>query len=393
VGALALAGGVLLAGWFLWLRLTKPSVPSIDLTDVDPEVVETLTQAREAVLNKPSSGQAWGKLGMVLTGHEYYKEAVPCFAQAEQLDPKEPRWPYLLGMCLFTYDRDAALPWWDRAVKRCHDDILAPRLRLAEALLERGQLDEAQEHLQQALVLAPDNPRVQLSLGRLAILRGQWRKALEPLAACVQDGHATKQAHGLRAQAFYRLGDRKQAAAEEAKAEALAGDEDWPDPYLEEAFSLQRGLYARIQEADELVQAGRVMQAIEHLQQRADSYPRALKLWMRLGDYWQKASRADKAEECYRKAVEVDPGAVDGWFQMASSQSTSRPREAADSLRRALRLRPDYTAAYLRLGECLQRLEDRPGAIEAFRSALRCDPTCTQAKDALKKLQPPSGVQ
>jgi tetratricopeptide (TPR) repeat protein len=391
-GAAAAAGGALLLGLWLWPRAAAPAPVLPDLADVDPEVVEAITEAHRNVQNHPASGAAWGKLGMVLRAHDYYREAAPCFAEAERLQPKDPRWPYLLGMCLVVYDPDSTLPCWERAVERCRrDDPLAVRLRLAEALLERGRLDEAGGHLQQVLDLEPDNLRARLGLGRLAVLRDSWPQALELLAPCSRDAHAHKQALRLLAQVRYRLGDRPGGDKDQAAAEEPPEDEPWPDKYVDDCGKLQRGLHARIQEAVDLMQKRRMREAIALLRETADRYPRAVKVQTWLGECWLRQDRPAEAEACYRQAVAIDPGAVQAWFWLGQIQAHDRPRDAADSLRRAIGLKPDYTQAHLALGQCLQKLGDRPGAAEAFRAALGCDPGCTEAREALKQLQQPPG--
>src|SRR5213079_2958398 len=120
------------------------------------------------------------RLGMVLRAHDFDAEANRCFEEAERLDPREPRWPYLRGQTLVLTDPEAGILCLRRAVQCCGDSPTAPRLRLAEALLEQGRLDEAQSHLEQA---ARRDPRARLAWGRLALLREDWRGALAHLEA------------------------------------------------------------------------------------------------------------------------------------------------------------------------------------------------------------------
>src|SRR5262249_61451661 len=99
--------------------------------------------ARAAVRRAPQSAAAWGRLGMLLAAHGFYPESVACFAQAQQLDPGEVRWPYFQGVALALTDPDAALPHLRRAVELAGPAADAPRLRLAEVLLGQGQAGEA----------------------------------------------------------------------------------------------------------------------------------------------------------------------------------------------------------------------------------------------------------
>ena len=99
-GVLAAAlTGAALAAW-AWTRPGPPRPPQPDLAGADPEVVEAVAEARDAVLRAPRSAAAWGRYGQVLRAHDFGAEANRCFAEAERLGPAEPRWPYLRGLTL-----------------------------------------------------------------------------------------------------------------------------------------------------------------------------------------------------------------------------------------------------------------------------------------------------
>jgi tetratricopeptide (TPR) repeat protein len=384
-----LAGAVVVGFLALWLGNRQPRVPPPlpDLTDADPEVVEAISTARKGVEQTPSSGQAWGHLGMVLMAHGFMLECDLCFTQAERLSPKEPRWSYLQGVRLLSTEPETGIACLQRAVEHCKDAPLAPRLRLMEALLNRGRLPEAEQHLRQVLARHKNHPQARLGLGRLAFLRGEWREALTQLAACANDVHTCKQARTLSAQVRRRLGEEKQASAEAEQAEELPEDASWPDPFMDEVDQLQRGLPARIRQASALVSVGQSMQALSLIQETAAKYPQSVKVWLALGGLWFDTGRLDRAEQCFLKAVVVDPDAAEGWFRLGCLQALDRPREAAESFRRVLRLRPDHTLAHFNLGHRLKQLGDTAGAAREFRAALRSRPDYEPARVALQELE------
>jgi tetratricopeptide (TPR) repeat protein len=372
----------------LWLAPHTPEPPAPDLAEVDSEVAEAIGAARDKVRQHPDHGDVWGRLGMLLFAHDFYKEAESCFAQAEHLDPRDGRWPYLHGIILIRTDPDGGIRLLQRAVQRYGNDPLAPRLRLAETLLNQGQLDDAERELEQARKTEPHNPRVNCGLGRLAVLRGQWRSALEHLDSCTNDVHARRLAHTLRAEAWTRLDKPDEARAEQRQATEAPEDQPWPDPFVEDLFRLRRGLTVRLRKAEEMFVQKRVQQAIQLLEETARRYPQSAAVPLYQGEVWRQLGQADRAEEAFAQAVRLDPELVDGWFRLGCLQAAqSQTRAAADSFRRTIRLKPDHAVAYLHLGNCLKELGDTAAAADEFRAALRCRPDYAEARQALGEME------
>ena len=83
---------------------------------------------------------------MILLAHRYDREADRCFAEACRLNPTQARWPYARGLIALKRDPDHALPFLRQAIA-CNansDEHTAMQLQLAEALLARQELDEAE---------------------------------------------------------------------------------------------------------------------------------------------------------------------------------------------------------------------------------------------------------
>jgi tetratricopeptide (TPR) repeat protein len=381
-GGLALAGGL----WVYWPRPGHIDPPNPDLADADPEVAERIAQARREVLAAPDSGPAWGRLGMVLRAHDFGEEANVCFAEAERLDPKDLRWPYLRGLTLVLTDPQAGIPCLERAVQRGEEEP-APRLRLVEVLLEQGRLDEAEHHLKAVLARAPHHPRTHLGLARLAFARTQWTQGLHHLEACGEDVHARKLAHTLRAEAFHRLGQAGRAAEELRLAREAPGDVPWPDPFVQEVEGLQVGLRTRLADADALAHEGRLGEAIALLEQVVRNHPDHGPAWLALGWTLFQARQPQRAERALAQAVRVTPEAVEAWFQLGVARFfLDDRRSAAEAFRMVVRLKPDHTLGHFNLGVCLKELGDRAGARRHLRSALACQPDYEPAQKALREL-------
>src|SRR5439155_10747877 len=103
--------------WWAWPRPQDAAARAVDLAGVDPEVAAAITAAQNAVARNPRSAASWGRLGMVLQAHQFRSEATASFAQAERLDPTDPRWPYHQALELLISAPDAGLARLERAVE------------------------------------------------------------------------------------------------------------------------------------------------------------------------------------------------------------------------------------------------------------------------------------
>jgi tetratricopeptide (TPR) repeat protein len=329
---------------------------------------------------------------MVFLAHDFHEEAQRSFEHAERLDPADGRWPYLRGLSLVLTDQDAGISCLRRAAERCGDDPLAPRLRLAETLLNLGRLEEVANHLDKARRVEPDNPRMQLGLGRLAVLRGQWDAALEHLGPCTSDVHTRRLAHTLRAEAWSRLGQPDKAREEQDQAAKAPEDQLWLDPFMEDVLRFRRGLSIRLQRANDLFAHQRYPEAVELLEETVQRYPRSTAARLLLGDVHRRLGRGEQAEQTFAEAVRIDPESADAWFRLGCMQgSRGRPREAADSFRRTIGYKADHADAHFNLGQCLKQLGDATGAADEFRAALRCRPDHEPARQALRGVEKKTG--
>jgi tetratricopeptide (TPR) repeat protein len=376
--------------WRKWSQPT-PEPPRPDLTGADTEVIEAIQDARNDVL-KESTASSWGRLGEVLLAHDFNVEANYCLAQAEKLDPANPAWPYLQGLNLIVHDPEAGIPHLEQAVQRSVSDQVAPRLLLAEVLLERHRADEAESLLRQVRKTAPNDLRARLGLGRVALLRDDLRTALDHFQACQTDAHCRKRAYALSAEARARVGESEEAQTDLRMAAELPNDQPWPDPYYDEVVKLRRGQHARLMLVEYLINSRQMNDAVRQLEETVKRYPQSLEAWMRLGDLMYQHNKLEQAETCFKKVVAAAPDMAEAWARLGSVQVRLRPRQAVESLREAIRLKSDHAGAHYNLGQCLlHEFDDRAGAAEEFRTALRSRPDYELARTALTKLESKEG--
>lgn len=388
---LVLAGGA--AGGWWWLRHSRTMPPpNPDLDGIDPAVAAVITKERQAVLATPRDAGAWGRLGEVLELFNYRKDALVCFAQAERLDPRQPRWPYHQGLLLLWDNAEEALPYFRRAVERSDDrrdslPVGAMRLRLSETLLAQGYLDEAEEGFRQLLQRGERNSRVHLGLGRLAMQRQQWKEALPHLQQAAADNRTARAATIALAELHERLGDETAAAQARERLEKLPPDPPWSDPMLDEIQRFNTGRRARIMEADQLFKSGKAKEAIALYSKVVHDYPNSEGAWMGLGQALYRAGDYINAERVLRKTVELAPRFAEAHNYLGLTRLAQGNLEgAAADFRKAIELKPDFALASFNLGRCLLQQKNTSAALDAFRAAVRCKPDYTAAHVELAEL-------
>jgi tetratricopeptide (TPR) repeat protein len=349
--------------------------PAVDLHDYDPQVASLIERATAAVRAAPRSSAAWGTLGAALMTHKLHREALVCLAEAEKLNPAEPRWPYLQGVVLLSWDPDAAIPKLERGAELAGDAPPAPRLRLANALIERGRLDEADAHVSRILRAHPAEPYALLDKGKLEFARGHLEAALAALERCVESPQTAHAASGLIAAVERRLGHPEKAAAAAQRLATLPRDAGMPDPFVAETGALQTGMQTWLTQADLLLKSGRVTEALALNEKTVATYPHDAVAWQMLGQARIEAKDYARAEQALGKAVELAPNSAESHFQLGSAHFLAgHAADAVTAFRRSVALRPNYAPGHYNLGLCLQNQGDQAGSIEEFRTAIQLDP-------------------
>lgn len=84
--------------------------------------------------------------------------------------------------------------------------------------------------------------------------------------------------------------------------------------------------------------------------------------------------------EEFKKLLEIDPSEITFFGLGRVYLEEGQYEEAAQAFRKAIELKPDYTAVYLLLGEALQNLNRLEEAIEVYEQGLK---VAEQTRDAI----------
>lgn len=389
----ALAVLLVAAGlWWGWRWYTRPTPPEVPLDGADPEVAAVIRSAQQEVRRQPRSASSWGRLGMALMANKFEEEAVVvAFARAEELDRKDPRWPYLRGVALLGRDPDAALPCLRRAVEvsRISDHEAAARLRLAEALAANGHEEEAEARFRE-VPPGPLTPCADYGLGALAAARDDLPEAERLLKRCTGSPLTRHRASAQLAALSRRLGKKGEGPR---PAGQLPPDEPWPDPFLIECLSQAAGKESRKKLINALVAQGNVDRALEVSQALAAEYPDA-DVFLAIGIILGRTGRAEESEKYLRRCLEKEPRLVRAHYYLSlalfaqaealqrdgrEAAALARWEDAVGPARRATELAPQNGEAHFQLGLTQWCLKRRPEAIASFRLAVANRPELADA--------------
>src|SRR5262249_39522346 len=145
-----------------------PPLPRLSLDTYPAAARDAIARAHREASDRSTDAKAVGALARVLHAWEQWDAAHEAYARAEALDPSAFDWPYRAGVVLERLARHAEAAARLRQAVAASPAHLPARLKLAEALLEAGAVDEGQA-LFESLVKDPRaQPAAELGLGRVA---------------------------------------------------------------------------------------------------------------------------------------------------------------------------------------------------------------------------------
>lgn len=204
----------------------------------------------------------------------------------------------------------------------------------AVALANQGQLDTAQQMLQDVLKRQPKHPEAWFRLGQIHNARNETKLAIQ----------AFKRTVGILPQA--------------------------PEGHVHLGNAYLRH--------------GRLNQAMQAYREGLKVHPSYALLHFNLGIALKQSGDTAGAIASYHTALELDPNYAPSHFSLGNAlRESGKIEEAEASYRRAIALQPDFTGAYVNLSGMLAAQENHLGALEAGFAALKLDPN---QRDALRNV-------
>lgn len=247
--------------------------------DIDPVRKEAFELADAIVSDFPDAPEALHARGLILNRFGAGEEALRCWRECLDIVPEFADPYYWIGWdALRRGDFDEAVLMLQKALE-LQPELPDVRLRLAEALSCQGQLDRATEILRQEVARNPTMVEPACHLGQVLLRQGEYEKSVKAYEKALGlDPECSFAWFGL-AQAKSRLGREEEA----------------------------RGLLEKVQELKRKDFAATRKRKREHDDQQELRKGLATAYATAAGVY-QHAERFERAEACWRKAVQFDPG-------------------------------------------------------------------------------------
>ena len=358
------------------------ALPPLPLDALPTAVRERVATAYQGAVADPGSARASGSVAMLLQAYDQFEVAEAWYRRAQQLDPNAFDWAYLLGVVQAERGRndDAARALRDAAEKLPR--YLPARLKLADVLLARGEVDASAALYDEMVKEHPDAPQAHYGRGRVDAVRGRPAAAVDRFRRAIELSTGFGAAYYALGLAYRDLGraDDARAALQLYEAHRMEAP-PLDDPVLARVRQLKAGPLARLAEGVRLAKEGDVEGSIREHEAALEGDASLAQAHANLISLYGRAHRWDKAEEHYRATTALAPGLAEAHYDYGVVLvEQRRPREAAEAFARALSINPNYPAAHNNLGNMLEA-EGRSAEAEIhYRAAIANDPTYRLAR-------------
>ncbi len=377
----------LLVGTAVTTGAAQSALPRLAL-DAYPAVArDALSRAHDRAAAHPSDADAIGAFARALHAWEQWSAADDLYVRAAELAPASFEWPYLDAVVL----QRLAQP--DRAVTRLRQALAAnagylpAQLRLAEALLDAGDLD-ASGQLFAALKDPACAPAVAFGLGRIAAARGDHGRAIPEFERAIALFPEFGAAHYALALSYRAAGRRDEAQASLRRHEQFGAR--WPaipDPLLDAVTALRDDPAALLRRGTKLADTGNLDGAIAAYEGALAQDPGLAQAHADLIGLYGRTGNWSKGEEHYRALVRLDVNLADAHYDYGVLLALQQNWEgAAEAYGKALALNPLHAGAHNNLGQIRERDRRFEDAATEYRRALDSQPTLRIARFNLGRM-------
>lgn len=359
-----------------------PPLPHLTPEQYPATARGAIDRAYRTASARPSDAEAVGSLGRTLQAWELWDAAHQAYLRAQALAPRALEWHYLDAVVLQRLARhaDAAAQLTTAVV--ASPTYLPARVKLAEALLDAGELERSASLFTELTREPRAEPAAQFGLGRIAAARGRHAEAVEHLQRAIALFPEFGAAYYALARSFRALD--KTADAEAALEQHKRYGTRWPgldDPVLAAVTTLRDDPRAELQRGIKLAADGDVKGAIAIHEEALRRDPTLAQAHENLITLYGRAGNWAKAEEHYKALVATRPNADEAHYNYGVLLGMQeRWDEAAQAYRKAIAANPLHARAHNNLGQILERERKLDEAAAEYRLAVQAQPTFRLAR-------------
>lgn len=367
---------------------TGTAIPRVALETFPPQTRDAIARRYAEATSRPNDPAAAGELGRMLHAWEQWEAAHAAYARAATLAPASFDWPYLDAIVLQRLARHPEAAGALRRALAANSGYLPARVKLAEALLDAGELQESRKLFESLSPVAAAEPAALVGLGRIAAAEGRQADAVRHFERAIALFPELGAAHYGLARSYRALGrtmDAERAATQHARFGAR-----WPridDPVLAEVAALREDARAALQRGVSLADAGDVTAAIQAHETALARDPALSQAHANLVGLYGRAQDWAKADEHFRAALARGFDNAEMQYDYGIVQGLQGRWDAAEgAYRKAVALNPLHAQARNNLGQVLERRRDFDGAAAEYRQAVDAQPLFRLARFNLGRM-------
>ena len=379
---------IALAGTPAQSKAPPPALPRLAPETFPAASREAISRQYKEALARPNDAAAVGALGRLLHAWEQWDAAHAAYVRAHALAPAALDWPYLDAIVLQRHARHREAVDALRQALSVNADYLPAKLRLAEVLLEAGDLQESRKLFEPLVAVTATEPAALVGLGRIAAAEGRHEDAVRAFERAVGLFPELGAAYYGLARSYRALG--RATDAERAVSRHTQYGARWPrldDPVLASVGTLREDPRASLQRGIALGEAGDVPGAIKAHRDALARDPSLVQAHANLVGLYGRAQDWAAAEEQYRAAIAKGFNNADMHYDYAVVLALQGKWDAAEAAyRKALEVNPLHVQSRNNLGQILERRRDFDGAISEYREAVEAQPTFRLARFNLGRM-------
>lgn len=336
-------------------------------------VAEVVAQAREQFEASERTATDYAQLGAIYHAHEFEQAAGQAYRNAIELSPLDARWHHLAGIIAHSTGRfDDAIASLSKAAE-LNPEYGPSRIRLAEAYLEAGQLEQANEVLEGLLDFSPDVAIVQSSMGRVKSLNGDHAAALTfYLRAQELQPDATQLNYHI-AQTYRQLGDMEKAR--EALTLQGARPVYYADPIHDRVRRQSRSSAYYMGLAQKAAAARDFEISLQLLGQAAALDPENPKIYVHQARMLDALQQRAQAISVLEQVLEKHPDLTEALMERGSlAELAGEDADAARFYKRAVETQDESFVGHQFLANSLMRQLDYEGAARHYQRAMELNP-------------------